>query len=115
MRARFKSGQAPLIVVPSLEEIDCLIGDAVNQAVFLSDAPRPTTCQHVFQRFGLSQAFEWIPHDCLNKIEDSDGNTALVFDPKPKVLKKFGLKYSDPFKLSFHPASLFAKRLSSRA
>ena len=51
------------IVVSSLEEIDCRIGDAVYQAVFLSDAPRPTTSQHVFQGFGLSQAFERIPHD----------------------------------------------------
>jgi hypothetical protein len=34
---------ALLIVVSSLEEIDCLIGDLVDQPVFLSDAPRPTT------------------------------------------------------------------------
>jgi hypothetical protein len=97
-------------VVSSLEEIDRPIGDTIDQTVFLSDAARPTAGEHIFQRFGLSRAFERIPHGCLNEIEDSDGDAPLVFDPKPEVLKKLGLKYGDPFSLSPHQASLSAKR-----
>jgi hypothetical protein len=106
---------APLLVVPSLEEIDCFIGDAVDQPVFLSDTPRPTAGEHILQRFGLSRAFERIRHDCLNEFEDSDGGAALVFDPKPEVLKKLGLKYGDPLRVSLHQASLFAERLLTQA
>jgi hypothetical protein len=82
--------------------------------VFLSDTPRPTAGEHIFQRFGFSWAFEGIPHDCLNEIEDSDRDAALVFDPKPEVLKKLGLKYGDPFRRSLQRASLSAKRLLSQ-
>jgi len=71
------------IVISRLQEIDRFISDAVDQPVFLSNASRPTTSQHVFQRLGFSQAFKRIPHDRLNKIEDSDRDAALVPDPKP--------------------------------
>ena len=96
-------------MVSSLEEIDCLVGDAVHQSVFLSDTPRPTPGEYIFQRFGLSRALERIPHGCLHEVEYSDRDTMLVFDPKPEVLKKLGLKCSDSFRLSLHRASLSAK------
>jgi hypothetical protein len=101
-------------MVSSLEEIDRLIGDAVHQSVFLSDTPRPTAGEYMFQRFGLSRTFERIPRDCLNEVEDSDRYATLVFDPKPEVLKKLGLKNSDPSRMSLHRASLSAERLLSR-
>jgi hypothetical protein len=99
-----------LIVISGLEEIDLVISDAIDQSVFLSNASRPTTRQNVFQRFGFTQAFERIAHYCVDKIKDSDGDAALVFDPEPQVLNKFGLKYGDPFR-PLHQASLFAPRL----
>ena len=98
---------APSVVVSSLKEIDCLVSDAVHQSVFLGDTPRPTAGEHILQRFGLSRTFERIPHHCLNEIEDSDRDAALVFDPEPEVLQKLGLKYGDPFRLPTHRASLF--------
>jgi hypothetical protein len=77
-------------MVPSLEEIDALIRDAVYQAVFLCDTARPATG------------------------EDSDRHAALVFDPKPQVLKELGLKDGNPFSPPPHRASLFAMtRLSA--
>jgi hypothetical protein len=39
---------APLIVISALEEIDCFVGDAVHQTVFLSDSPGPTAAEHMF-------------------------------------------------------------------
>lgn len=99
-----------LVVVSGLKEIDRFIGNAVDQPVFLGDTTRPAAGEHMSQRFGLSRAFERITHDCLYKIEDSYGDAALVFDPKPQVLKKLGLEYGDPLRLSLHQASLSAKR-----
>lgn len=102
------------IVVSALEEIDCVIGDAVHQTVFLSDSPRPAAAEQVFQRFGFPRAFEGVPHDRIHEIQNSHGDRALVFDPKSKILKKLGLKYRDAFSLSPHPASLSAKQPFSR-
>ena len=96
-------------MVPSLEEVNGFVRDMVHQPVFLSNTPGPTSGEDKFQRFGLSRALERISHDCLHEVEDSDRDTALVFDPKPEVLKKLGLKCSDPFRLSLHRASLSAK------
>ena len=75
-------------MVSSLEEIDCPVGDAVHQSVFLSDTPRPTPGENIFQRFGLSRAWERIPHDCLHEVEYSDRDTMLVFDPKTGGLEE---------------------------
>ena len=93
---------AALIVISALQEIDCGIGDAVDQAMLLSDSPGPTAAQHIFQRFGFSWAFEGVPHDRVNEIKDSYRDSAVVFDPKSEVLKKLGLKYGDPFSRSLH-------------
>jgi hypothetical protein len=102
-------------VVFALEEIDCFIGDAVHEAVFLSDSPGPTAAEYVFQRFGFSEAFERVPHDRINQIRDSHRDSAFVFDPKSEVLKKLGLKYGNPFSLSLHRAFLSAKRMEFQA
>jgi hypothetical protein len=82
--------------------------------VFLGNTPRPTAGERIFQSFRLSRVFERIPHDCLNQIEGSGRDTALVFDPKPEVWKKLGLKYGDPFGLSLERTSLFTMRSLSR-
>lgn len=102
-------------MVLALEEIDCFIGDAVYEAVLLSDSPGPTAAEHVFQRFGFSEAFERVPHDRINQVKDSYRDSALVFDPKSEVLKKLGLKYGNPFSLSLHRVSLSVKRMELQA
>jgi hypothetical protein len=101
-------------VVSSLEEIDPLVRDAVHQPVFLSDAPGPAAGEDKFQWLGLTRSFERIPHDGVNEIQDPDRHTALVFDPKPQILKKLGLKYGRSLRLSLHRASLFAMPRPSR-
>ena len=104
------SAPPQLVVVSSLQEIDGLVTDAIHQPVFLCDTARPAPGKHIFQRFGLSRTFERIPHHCLNEIEDSDRDAALVFDPEPEVLKELRLKYGDPLRLPLHQASLSAMR-----
>jgi hypothetical protein len=101
-------------VVPSLEEIDALISDAVDQTVFLCDTARPATRKHKSQWLWFSWAVEGVAQDCFNEIENSDRYSALIFDPKPQVLKELGLKDSNPFSLPLHRTSLFAlRRLSA--
>jgi hypothetical protein len=102
-------------VVFTLEEIDCFIGNAAYEAVLLSDSPGPTAAEHVFQRFGFSEALERFPHDRINQIKDSHRDRALVFHPKSKILKKLGLKYGNPFSPSLHRATLSVKRMEFQA
>jgi len=49
-------------MVTSLKKINGFVADAVHQAVFLRDAPRPTSCEQVSERLGLARAFEGIAH-----------------------------------------------------
>jgi hypothetical protein len=102
-------------VILSLEEIDGIIGDAVYEAVLLSDSPGPAAAEHVFQRFGFSNAFERVSHDRIHQIKYSQRDSALVFDPKSEVLKKLGLKYGNSFSLSLHRASLSVRRMGFQA
>ena len=106
---------SPSIVVFTLKEIDCFVGDAVHEAMLLSDSPGPAACEHVFQRFGFSGAFERLPQDRIDQIRDAHRHSAFVFDPKSEVLKKLGLKYGNPFSLSLHRASLSVKRMEFEA
>jgi hypothetical protein len=105
----------PLVVIPSLEKIDFLFSDPVDQSVLLSDTARPTPGEHIFQWFGLSRALEGISDDLVNEIEDSDGYASVVFDPETEVLKKLGLEYGNTLRLSPHRASLSAKQAQPSA
>jgi len=93
-------------VVSSLEEINGLVCDPVHQAVFLSDAARPTTRQYISQRFRLSWTFKGVPHDRLNEIQHPNCSASFGFDPKTQVLPELGLKDRNPPTLSFHRGSL---------
>jgi hypothetical protein len=46
----------------------------------------------MLQWLRLSRAFERVPHDSVDKIENSNGNRPLVLDPEAKILKKLSLK-----------------------
>jgi len=73
-------------MVTSLEEIYRLIGDSVDQSMFLGDTPRPAAGECELQGFWLSQSFEWISHDALHQIKDPHGNASLRLDPIAEVL-----------------------------
>jgi hypothetical protein len=113
-----ENGLAPLgfgvcsIVISGLQEINCFIGDPINQSVFLSDTSGPTAAEHIFQWLGFSRAFERISHDCINKVEDPQRDRALVLNPEPEILKKLNLKYREAFNLSLHLASLSSRLMS---
>jgi hypothetical protein len=95
-------------VVSSLKEVDGFIGDTVHQPVFLANTTRPAASEHIFERFRLSQPLEWIPHHCLDEIQNSDCDAAFGFDPIAEVLPELSLKDRDPVRVSRHPASLDA-------
>src|SRR5579872_7208793 len=99
-------GTAASVVVSSLEEINGLVGDPVHEAVFLSDAARPTPGQYKSQRFGFSRPFKGVPHDRLDEIEHSDSGASFGFDRKTQILPELGLKDRNPLTPWLHRGSL---------
>src|SRR5579883_3087490 len=99
------------VVISGLQEIDCFIGDPVDQAMFLSDSSGVTAAEHISQWLGLSGTYERVSHDRVHEVEDPQRDRPLVLDPEAEILKKLGLKYRDPFSRALHQGSLFSKRL----
>jgi hypothetical protein len=97
-------------MVPGLEEVNGFIRDKVHQPVLLANTTRPATCQHISQRLRLSQPLKWIPHDCLDEIQQSDCGAAFGFDPRTEVLPELRLEDRDPLRISLHLTSLDAVR-----
>ena len=93
-------------MVSSLKEINGLVCNPVHQAVFLSDAARPTPRQYISQRFGLSWPFKGVAHDRLYEIQHPDCSAPFGFDPKTQILPELGLKDRNPLTLSLHRGSL---------
>ena len=92
-------------MVASFKEINRLVRDPVHQAVFLSDAARPTARQHICQRFGLSWPFEGVPHDCLDEIQHPDCSASLK-DRNPLTFPLHRGSFASipmPFRASFFP------------
>jgi len=58
-------------VISGLGNLDDLIGDPINESMFVRDSPGPKSRKGVFQRFGLSDAVVGItPADILEEKVD---------------------------------------------
>ena len=77
-----------------------------TQAVFLSDAARPTPRQYISQRFGFSWPCKGVLHDRLDEIQAPDCSASFGFNPKTQILPELGLKDRNPLTLSLHRGSL---------
>ena len=73
-------------MVTGLQKIDRGIRDPVHQPVFLGDATRPAAGQRESEWLGFSHAVKWIAHHRLDKVQYSDCDAAIGFDPIGKVL-----------------------------
>lgn len=53
------------IMIPRLQEIDTVVADEVDQAVFLGEAAGPDAGGEIFEGFRLTDAGEGVAHDGL--------------------------------------------------
>ena len=113
--SRAQSGQPKSIMVTGLKKINGFVADAVYQPMFLRDAPRPTTCQQISERFGLARTLEWIANYRFDQIQHSGGDSPVGFDPVSQVFPKLRMEDRDPLTLPWHRASLAAIQLRLRA
>jgi hypothetical protein len=100
-----KRNQPKSVMVPGLKKINRFVADTIHQPMFLRDAPRPTTCEQISQRFGLAQPLERIAHHRFDQVKHSDCSAPVGLDPKSQVLSEFGMENGRPFTLPLHRAS----------
>ncbi len=58
-------------MVSCLEKVDAVITYKINNAMFLSEAPRPSATCQVFEGLRLANASERITHYRFNQIEST--------------------------------------------
>jgi hypothetical protein len=78
-------------VITSLQEIDAIVLDEIDDPVLLREAPRPRTCGEIFERLRFSNSVERIAKDRFYHIERAQRDTAIRFDPMAKVFAKLRL------------------------
>jgi hypothetical protein len=93
-------------MITSLKKINRFVADPVYQPMFLRDAPRPTTCEQISERFGLARALERIPHHGFDQIQHSDCGAPVGFDPISQVFSELGLEDGGPLTFPWHRVSL---------
>ena len=91
-------------MIPGLEEIDAVVPDKIHDAVLLGQSSRPNARGKIFERFRFADSTNRIPHDCFDKSENTEGGSAVCFDPVLQVLNKFRLENSvTPFSNQVRP------------
>ena len=61
------------IMVARLQKIDPIVADAIDQAVFLTDAPGPASSHFVPQQFRLSNSLKRIAPGRCDQVHHSEG------------------------------------------
>ena len=70
-----------LVVIAGLDELDPVVEDEVDDAVFLGEPARPRSLQLVSQRLGPADSAEGLPHDRFDQIESSERDSSLGRNP----------------------------------
>lgn len=65
--------------------------------MFLGQSPRPGAGGEIFERLRLTDSHERVAHHRLDDLERTQRDTAVLRNPKAKILAKFGLEDSSAF------------------
>jgi hypothetical protein len=84
------------VVIPSLEEIDAIVGDEVDDPVLLGQPSRPDIRAQMPKGFRLAQTGKGVRHDGLDERHDLESDAPVLFDPVSKVLSELVLKNAVP-------------------
>ena len=98
-------------MIARLGEEDAIILHLIDQAVFLSDSPRPDTGSQVAQWFGFADAMEWIAANGIYQFQNTQGGFPIRSDPAPQILEKIAVENQTP-RLRFHAIPVLAAKAS---
>ena len=79
-------------MVSGLQEIDPVVPDEIDEAMFLSEAAGPDAWSQIFERFRLADSGKGISHDRLDQGEGSQGCLAVGLNPVSQVVTEFRLE-----------------------
>ena len=101
-------------MVVSLEKVDALFGNPVNEPVLLRDMSRPASGKCVSERSGLTGYPEGVAQYRFNQVQHSDCCISVGLDPIAKILPELRLENSEPFTFLCHRGFRGAIQLLSR-
>ena len=79
-------------MIPCLEKVDSLLADAVDQAVFLRDSPRPAAGENELQGFWFANSGKRVSHDIFHEFKDSYRYFPVCLDPISQVLPELRME-----------------------
>ena len=101
---RYRSDVPSRIAIAGLQELDPVSSDAIDDAMFLRDAPAPAAGQFVPQWFRLADAAEGLGEDGFYQAENSQSNFSICLYPVPEVFTKPVCEYRGGIRLLVHGA-----------
>jgi len=88
--------QAPLVVIPRLQEVDAIVADEVHDPVLGREPATPHIRPEVFQGFRLADPGARVAHDCLDDRERAAGGARIGLYPPRQVVAELRLEDRDP-------------------
>src|SRR5260370_6623518 len=94
--SRFGRRDQILIVIARLQKIDSFFTHPIDDSMFLGQATRPRSGQHILERLRLANANEGITHHGLNQIKSPERDVPIRLNPMTQIFKKLWLERRDP-------------------
>ena len=86
--AAHEVGVARSVVVPRLKKVNAVLLHEINDAMLISQPPRPHVSPKPFQRLRLPDSDERITKDRLHEIEQSQSEFAIVGNEIGEILNE---------------------------
>lgn len=80
-------------MIPRLSEEDAVVGDAIDEAMFLGDASGPDAGAEVPERLWFAKTNEGIPTDGFDEFENFEGRFAICRDPVGEIFEKITVEH----------------------
>jgi hypothetical protein len=106
---------AYLVVIFRLKKIDAVVRHDVYDSMFLRETTGPRPRREILQRFWFADSRERITHDGFDKVENAEGDLAIVLNPITKILAKLVLENSSTTFLPRHGRRYSSKPTSRRS
>lgn len=80
-------------MVSAGEDSNLFVFDFIDKTVFRIDSARPAAGEFMFSRLGFAGPKERVPLDFPDKLNDSKGLFAILFNLPCEVFKRVGVKF----------------------
>jgi len=79
-------------MIHGLEEIDAVVTDKINDAVFLGQPSGPDSWGKIFESFGFGDSSKRILYYGFDQGENTERDLAIGLDPMFEILDEFKLE-----------------------